>query len=193
MEDDADRGAMITPFEDPFEAGAGRKIGRHDQRHEPPAGRLDDGVPRRDRAAAVAASAAQQEPGQDRHVVPRPDRCPAVRAAAAAEDDRFADRDAVGDDVEKTAEHRPDDEREGHGAGVGPGKVGEPHQRGHPGPAPRRLGVTRCFRVGYPVLTSTPPGGLHRRVGNGIGRIRRAETHDGQRSTFRHPGRRLRP
>ena len=71
---------------------------------------LDEWIARRDRRAARAAAAGEDEVTQNRDVVVRANRSVAPRAMAGRKDDRFVTRIAMDDDVEKAADHRADGE-----------------------------------------------------------------------------------
>jgi hypothetical protein len=70
---------------------------------------LDRRVAAADRDAAVAAPTAQEQPGDDRHVVVRAHRRAAARARRARRDEREAGRQAIRDDVEERADDEPEE------------------------------------------------------------------------------------
>jgi hypothetical protein len=61
----------------------------------------------RDRARAVAATAAQQEVAQQRHIIPGADLAVAVRAMGARLDDGFLARPTMDTNVEEAADQEP--------------------------------------------------------------------------------------
>ena len=68
--------------------------------------RLDERVARRDRLTAAAAVSAQQQPGEDRHVVVGLDRRAAAGAVRAGVTQRLVAWQAVDDDVQERAAER---------------------------------------------------------------------------------------
>ena len=77
-------------------------------REEQADGELDQRIGGGNPGAAVAATAAQDQPGDDRDVVALGDLRLALGASRARSDDRLADRDPMGDDAQKA----PDDQAE---------------------------------------------------------------------------------
>src|SRR3954469_2745168 len=79
------------------------------QREENTGQQLDRGVARRDGGAAGAATPPEDSPADDRNVVVRPYRSVARGAMRGGEGNRLFARDAVDDDVQKTANDGPED------------------------------------------------------------------------------------
>ena len=83
---------------------------------------LERRIPKADPGAARAAPSAENDPGNDRHVVVRRDRVAAGRAARAGKRDRLPARQAVRDHVQEAADDEPrhprGDQAEGRERGV---------------------------------------------------------------------------
>ena len=81
--------------------------GQHDGDAQRSGQRLDQRIADRDARPAAAASPAQGEPREHRHVVVRSHRGAARRAARAGSRERLAARQAVGDDVQEGPDGEP--------------------------------------------------------------------------------------
>ncbi len=73
-------------------------------------GEFDQGILRRDGLGAVAATAAEQQPAEQRDVVVPADEAAALRAARTRSDDAFAVRKTRDADVEEAAEEQAEQE-----------------------------------------------------------------------------------
>ena len=108
--------------------------------HQDRGAQLEDRVANRDPFAAIAASATQEHPAQDRDVVAHPDRRAAPRAPRPGRDDRLARRDPRGDDRHEA----PDRETEDGGDGREPDRRHEQNPRCS---APARASARRRRRT----------------------------------------------
>ena len=113
-------GKRRQPAATPDEFGGGQ------QHHDAPARRLHKGVVRRDRCGTVTAPPPQPEPAQNRNIVSRADGRAASRATGTGRHHRLPPRQAVHDDINKTAEHRPPGEPEQDRDPLGPWPGGDP-------------------------------------------------------------------